>query len=85
MTHRYDGHCHNLTPEEIEEKLAAGVPYVIRQKMPQTGTTSFHDEVFGDIVVENESLDDQILLMSDGMPTTTLPMWWMIISWGLPT
>ena len=48
----------DLTPEEVEEKLQAGIPYVIRQKVPQTGTTTFHDEVFGDIVVENESLDD---------------------------
>ncbi|MCI8441809.1 MAG: glutamate--tRNA ligase [Provencibacterium sp.] len=69
MTPRYDGHCRNLSPEEVQEKLQAGIPYVIRQKMPQTGTTSFHDEVFGDIVVENETLDDQILLKSDGMPT----------------
>ena len=66
---KYDGHCRNLTQTEIDEKLAAGVPYVIRQKMPVSGTTSFHDEVFGDITVENETLDDQILIKTDGMPT----------------
>lgn len=66
---KYDGHCRNLSKEEVEEKLAAGVPYVIRQKVPQSGTTTFHDEVFGDITVENETLDDQILIKGDGMPT----------------
>lgn len=66
---KYDGHCRNLTPEEIKEKLDAGVPYVIRQKMPKDGTTTFHDEVFGDITVENSTLDDQILIKTDGMPT----------------
>jgi len=65
----YDGHCRNLTPEEIQEKLDAGVPYVIRQKVPQEGTTTFHDEVFGDITVENSTLDDQVLIKTDGMPT----------------
>ena len=66
---RYDGHCRNLTKEEIREKLDAGVPYVIRQKCPQEGTTTFHDEVFGDITVDNAILDDQILIKTDGMPT----------------
>ncbi len=65
----YDGHCRHLTQEEIDEKLAAGVPYVIRQKIPETGTTTFHDVVFGDITVENETLDDQVLIKSDGLPT----------------
>ena len=65
----YDGHCQHLTAQEIEEKRRAGVPYVIRQKMPKTGTTTFHDEVFGDITVENAVLEDQILIKSDGMPT----------------
>ena len=46
----YDRHCRNLTPEEIQEKLDAGVPYVIRQKMPLDGTTTFHDEVYGDLL-----------------------------------
>ena len=65
----YDGHCRNLSKEEIDEKLKAGVPYVIRQKMPQEGTTSFEDVVFGHIEVENFTLDDQILIKTDGMPT----------------
>ncbi len=66
---KYDGHCAKLSKEEIAEKLASGVPYVIRQKIPQEGTTTFHDEVFGDIVVENSTLDDNILLKADGLPT----------------
>ena len=65
----YDGHCRNLSKEEVQAKLDAGIPYVIRQKMPQEGTTTFHDEVFGDITVENSILDDQILIKTDGMPT----------------
>ncbi len=69
MAPKYDGHCRNLTPEEVQAKLDAGIPYVIRQKMPQEGTTTFHDEVFGDITVENTALDDQILIKADGMPT----------------
>lgn len=66
---RYDGHCRSLSKEEIQEKLDAGIPYVIRQKCPQEGTTTFHDEVFGDITVDNAILDDQILIKTDGMPT----------------
>ncbi len=65
----YDRHCRNLSPEEIQAKLDAGTPYVIRQKIPLEGTTTFHDELFGDITVENSTLDDQILLKADGMPT----------------
>lgn len=65
----YDRHCRNLPKEEIEANLAAGIPFVIRQKMPLEGTTTFHDEVYGDITVENSVLDDQILLKTDGMPT----------------
>ncbi|MCD8219490.1 MAG: glutamate--tRNA ligase [Ruminococcus sp.] len=65
----YDRHCRDLSPEEIQEKLDAGIPYVIRQKMPLDGTTTFHDEIYGDITVENNTLDDQILIKTDGMPT----------------
>ncbi len=65
----YDRHCRNLTPEQVQEKLDAGIPYVIRQKMPLEGTTTFHDEIYGDITVENTTLDDQILIKTDGMPT----------------
>lgn len=65
----YDRHCRNLSKEEIDEKLTAGIPYVIRQKMPLEGTTTFHDEIYGDITVNNSTLDDQILIKTDGMPT----------------
>lgn len=66
---KYDGRCSRLTPDEVQEKLSAGTPHVIRQKMPRTGTTTFTDVVYGEISVENEELDDQILLKSDGLPT----------------
>ncbi len=66
---KYDGHCRNLSKEEVQAKLDAGIPYVIRQKCPTEGTTTFHDEVFGDITVDNSVLDDQILIKADGMPT----------------
>ena len=65
----YDGHCRELPQSEIDEKLAAGVPYVIRQKIPREGATTFSDAVFGDITVENATLDDQVLMKSDGLPT----------------
>ncbi|MFR1832719.1 MAG: glutamate--tRNA ligase [Lachnospiraceae bacterium] len=65
----YDKHCLNLSKEEIEEKLAAGVPYVIRQNNPTEGTTTFHDEIYGDITVNNDELDDMVLIKSDGYPT----------------
>ena len=65
----YDKHCLSLSKEEIEEKLAAGVPYVIRQNNPTEGTTTFHDELYGDITVPNSELDDMILIKSDGYPT----------------
>ncbi len=65
----YDKHCLSLSKEEVEEKLAAGVPYVIRQNVPREGTTTFHDELYGDISVDNAELDDMILIKSDGYPT----------------
>ena len=65
----YDRHCLTLSKEEIQANLDNGVPYVIRQYVPREGTTTFHDVVYGDITVENKTLDDQILLKSDGMPT----------------
>ena len=65
----YDKHCLQLSREEVEEKLSEGVPYVIRQNNPQTGTTTFHDEIYGDITVDNAELDDMILIKSDGYPT----------------
>ena len=66
---KYDRHCLHLSPEEVEKNLKSGMPYVIRQKMPTEGATTFHDAVYGDITVENSELDDQILVKSDGMPT----------------
>ena len=65
----YDKHCLHLSKEEIEEKLAAGVPYVIRQNVPREGTTRFVDEIYGEIEVPNAELDDMILIKSDGYPT----------------
>lgn len=69
ITPTYDRHCRDLPKEETERLLAAGTPYVIRQKVPLDGTTTFHDELYGDITVPNADLDDQILLKADGMPT----------------
>ncbi|MBR0152583.1 MAG: glutamate--tRNA ligase [Lachnospiraceae bacterium] len=66
---KYDKHCLHLSKEEIEANLAAGIPYVIRQNNPDTGTTTFSDVIYGDISVENEELDDMILIKSDGYPT----------------
>lgn len=66
---KYDGHCSELSKEEIENKLNSQTPFVVRQKIPLEGTTSFHDEVFGDISVDNSTLDDLILIKSDGYPT----------------
>ena len=65
----YDKHCLHLSKEEIEANLAAGKPYVIRMNMPTEGTTTFHDELYGDITVNNNELDDMILIKSDGYPT----------------
>lgn len=65
----YDRHCMNLSPEEIKANLESGIPYVVRQKMPREGQTTFDDVVYGSITVENSELDDQILIKSDGMPT----------------
>ena len=65
----YDRHCRNLSKEEVEANLKAGIPFVIRQKMPLDGVTTYHDEVFGDISMNNEELQDQILMKADGFPT----------------
>ena len=69
MIMEYDKHCLGLSREEVEEKLKAGLPYVIRQNNPKEGTTTFHDEIYGDITVENSELDDMVLIKSDGYPT----------------
>lgn len=65
----YDRHCRDLPQEEVDKLLAQGVPYVIRQKMPLEGSTTFQDAVYGEITVENKELEDQILLKADGYPT----------------
>ena len=65
----YDKHCLGLSKEEVEANLEKGMPYVIRQNNPNTGTTTFHDEIYGDITVDNAELDDMILIKSDGYPT----------------
>ena len=65
----YDKHCLGLSKEEVEANLAAGKPFVIRQNNPTEGKTTFHDELYGDITVQNAELDDMVLIKSDGYPT----------------
>ena len=66
---RGDDPCRAMTKEESDRLAAEGKPYVIRQRIPHEGTTTFHDEIFGDITVENTTLDDQVLIKRDGLPT----------------
>ena len=66
---KYDKHCLHLSQEEIEQKLASGIPYVIRLNTPTEGDTTYHDLVFGDITMPNDTLDDIVLIKADGMPT----------------
>lgn len=61
--------CRDLDPAEAQARVDAGEPYVIRQRIPESGTTTFHDAIFGDITVENSTLDDQVLIKRDGLPT----------------
>ena len=61
--------CRDLDPAAAQARVDAGEPYVIRQKIPSGGTTTFHDAIFGDITVENSTLDDQVLIKRDGLPT----------------
>ena len=61
--------CRDIPLAEAQARVDAGEPYVIRQKIPADGTTTFHDAIFGDITVENSTLDDQVLLKRDGLPT----------------
>ena len=65
----YDKHCLHLTKEEVEANLKAGKPFVIRQNNPKEGTTTFHDEIYGDITVDNAELDDMVLIKSGRIPT----------------
>ena len=66
---RRDDPCRELPPEEVQRRLDAGMPWVIRQKIPHEGETTFHDEIFGDITAPNADLDDQVLIKRDGLPT----------------
>ncbi|HPJ21901.1 MAG TPA: glutamate--tRNA ligase, partial [Clostridia bacterium] len=66
---KYDRHCLALDKNEVQERIESGEEYVIRQLVPETGTTTYHDEVFGDLVFDNSTLEDQILIKSDGFPT----------------
>ena len=66
---KYDKHCLHLSKEEVEKRLAAGEPYVIRQNIPTEGVSEYHDEIYGEIRVENCELEDNVLIKSDGMPT----------------
>ena len=66
---RYDKHCLRLSEAEVREKLAAGVPYVIRQNVPETGSGSYEDLVYGTVTVDFKDIEDGVLLKSDGMPT----------------
>ncbi|MCH5155936.1 MAG: glutamate--tRNA ligase [Clostridiales bacterium] len=66
---KYDKHCLHLSKQEVQERIAKGEPYVIRQNIPESGTSTYHDEVFGDVTVDFKDLEDNILIKSDGMPT----------------
>ncbi len=68
-THTYDRHCRDLSPDEVKARIAAGEPYVIRQKVPDGVVSSYRDMVFGEISVSAEDIEDGVLLKSDGMPT----------------
>ncbi len=68
-TYKYDKKCLHLSQAEINKKISANIPHVIRQNVPTSGTTSFHDEIFGTITVENATLDDGVLIKADLMPT----------------
>lgn len=79
LSFKYDDPCKHLSREEIDARIAAGEAYVIRQNIDPAGTTSFEDEVYGTITVDNATLDESILLKSDGFPTYNLPTSSMII------
>lgn len=68
----YDQHCLHLSPSDVEQRRSAGDPYVIRQRMPESGETTIHDLIRGDIAIQNHLLDDQVLLKTDGYPTYQL-------------
>ena len=66
---KYDKHCMHLSKAEVEKRIASGEPYVIRQNIPESGSSTYHDEVFGDVTIDYKDLEDNILIKSDGMPT----------------
>jgi len=66
---KYDGHCLNLSAEEVTARVAAGEPHVVRMKIPTEGTCKFHDGVYGDVEIPWDAVDMQVLLKADGMPT----------------
>jgi len=68
-TFMYDRRCRDLPPEESRARAEAGEPFVVRQKVPETGTAGFTDAIFGAVTVDNATLDDGVLLKSDGLPT----------------
>ena len=78
----YDGHCRNLSQEEIDQNLAEGKPFVIRQRMPDEGSTSYVDEVYGEVSIDNSELRDQIMIKADGFPTYNFCLWSMTTSWA---
>ncbi len=84
MTH-YDGCCRDLPREEVEKRLAAGEPYVIRQKIPREGVTGFDDMVYGHIEVNNSEIDDRSSSRPTVCPPTTSQMSWTTTSWASPT
>ena len=68
-TPRYDGHCRNLSPEEVQKRIADGDPYVIRLKLPENTDITFNDVVRGKITINTKEMDDQVLIKEDGFPT----------------
>lgn len=66
---KYDGHCLNLSAEEVSSRIAAGEPHVVRMKIPTEGSCKFHDVVYGDVEIPWDAVDMQVLLKADGMPT----------------
>lgn len=71
-TPKYDKHCLSLSKEEVQSRLDAGEPYVVRQNIPLTGETTYHDMVYGEITVPNSDMEDNVLLKTDGYPTYNL-------------
>ncbi|HBM80865.1 MAG TPA: glutamate--tRNA ligase, partial [Clostridiaceae bacterium] len=66
---KYNDPCRYIPPDEAKERVKRGEPYVVRQRIPEIGATSFEDAVFGKITVDNNTLDENVLLKSDGFPT----------------